>query len=211
MLLGTCPALAVTTTVFNALGMGIATTLVLICSNLLVSLLKKVIPDSVRIPCYIIIISVFVTIVGFLLEALSPDLFNALGIFFPLITVNCIVFGRAEVFASKNSVFKSVLDGAGMGLGFTFALFLMGAIRELLGSGTFLGFSVTDKIFAPINFFVIAPGGFFVFGVLIAVVNKLYGGAVLRKKKEFTCGKCPAAAECGGAACGSDEIEETED
>ncbi len=199
LLLGTCPFLATTTSAFNGLGMGVSTTAVLICSNVVISLLKKVIPDKVRIPCYIVVIAGFVTVVQMLLKAYLPALDKSLGLFIPLIVVNCIILGRAEMFASKNTVFDSLLDGLGMGLGFTFALFMMGAIRELLGSGAILGFGVIPKAVAPMTIFMLAPGGFFVYGCLVAAINYLSNGRAI-KKKDFSCDACGA---CGGC-CGGD-------
>ena len=199
LVLGTCPTMAVTSSAINGLGMGIAATAVLIFSNILISALKKVIPDKVRIPCYIVVIAGLVTIVQYLVKAYASDLDKSLGVFLPLIVVNCIILGRAEMFASKNSVVDSALDGMGMGLGFTLALFMMGAIREVLGSGTLLGMSLYS--FDPISIFKLAPGGFFVFGCLIALVNKLTKGKAI-KKKEFSCAGCPSAGICGKAEKG---------
>ena len=196
LLLGTCPTLAVTTMAVNGLGMGIATMLVLICSNVAISLLKSIIPDQVRIPCYIVVIAGFVTIVSFLLKAYAPALDKALGIFIPLIVVNCIILGRAEMFAGKNTVVNSAFDGIGMGLGFTFALFLMGSIREILGSGAWMGISLTADYIEPMSIFMLAPGGFFVFGCLVALINKLSHGKAI-KKKEMGCAGCPSASACG--------------
>lgn len=197
LVLGTCPTLAVTTMAVNGIGMGIAATLVLICSNIVISLLKKVIPDSVRIPCYIVVIASFVTIVQFLVKAFAPDLDKALGVFLPLIVVNCIILGRAEMFANKNTVLASALDGVGMGIGFTLALFCMGSIRELIGNGTWMGINVTANLWDPIIVFLLAPGGFLVFGSLIALVNHLTKGKGMRK--EFGCAGCPSAAACQAA------------
>lgn len=176
-LLGLCPALAVTTSVVNGLGMGLATTFVLLGSNIVVSLLAKYIPSRVRIPAYIVIIATFVTIVDSLIQAFSPALNKSLGIFIPLIVVNCIVLGRAEAFASRNRVGVSILDGLGMGLGFTLALSLLAGIREILGSGTFLGFNVLGDI-PPVLIFVLPPGAFLALGFIIA------GVAWLSRKKE---------------------------
>ena len=204
MLLGTCPTLAVTTLAINGLGMGLATTFVLVCSKVVISLLKNVIPKEVRLPSFIVIIAGFVTFVSFMLQSYLPDLYNALGVFLSLITVNCIILGRAEMFASKNNVAASALDGLGMGLGFTFALLCIGIIREILGSGSVFGFSFGDW-FEPIAFFVTPAGGFFVFGVVIAVVNILSNYKVSSKK--FGCKNCPNAAACqskdGEGACES--------
>ena len=171
LILGTCPALATTSSAMNGLGMGLATTFVLIGSNSVVSLVAKQIPDKVRIPSYIVIIATFVTIVDLLMQAYTPALYEQLGIFIPLIVVNCIVLGRAEAFANKNTVFSSFIDGLGMGLGFAMALGMIGSIREILGSGSIFGFK-----FIPgdaILVFVLAPGAFIVFGYLIAIMNKL--------------------------------------
>lgn len=193
LVLGTCPTLATTTSAINGLGMGVAATAVLVFSNLLISLLKSVIPDKVRIPCYIVVIAGLVTVVQMLVQAHAIDLYNALGVFLPLIVVNCIILGRAEMFASKNNPIDSVLDGLGMGMGFTLTLFMMGAIRELLGSGSIFGVTVLST---PIAIFGVAPGGFIVFGCLVALVNKITSGKAI-KKKEFSCADCPVASVCG--------------
>ena len=171
LVLGTCPTLATTSSALNGMGMGLATTFVLIGSNVAISLLKDVIPDKVRIPGFIVVIATFVTIVDQVMQAFVPSLYETLGIFIPLIVVNCIVLGRAEAYASKNSVWSSFLDGAGMGLGFTGALGVLGTIREILGSGSVMGFKFIegDGILA----FILAPGAFIALGYLIAVVNKV--------------------------------------
>ena len=161
LVLGTCATLAVSTAASNAIGMGLATTFVLVCSNAVISLLRKVIPDKVRIPSYITIIAGFVTIVQMFIKAYSPDLDKALGIYLPLIVVNCIILGRAEMFANKNPVLPSIVDGLGMGVGFTATLLLMGIIRELLGAGTIFGLAVTSNFMDPILIFILPPGGFF--------------------------------------------------
>ena len=168
-----CPSLAVTTSAINALGMGLATTFVLLMSNMLISLLKNVIPNKVRIPAYIVVIATFVTIVDLVLKGFVPPLAESLGLFIPLIVVNCIVLGRAEAFASKNSVLDSVLDGIGMGLGFTLALFVIGSIREILGSGSFLGLSIPFMKGNEILVFVLAPGAFIVLGFVMALVRRI--------------------------------------
>ncbi|HNY15063.1 MAG TPA: electron transport complex subunit E [Bacteroidales bacterium] len=171
LVLGTCPTLATTSSAMNGLGMGVATTFVLLGSNVVISLLSGVIPDKVRIPAFIVIIASFVTIVDLVMQAYVPSLYETLGIFIPLIVVNCIVLGRAEAYASKNSVLSSFFDGLGMGLGFTMALGIMGTIRELLGNGSILGhkFISGDGILV----FILAPGAFLVLGYLIALINKL--------------------------------------
>ena len=169
LLLGLCPTLAVTTSAINAIGMGLATTFVLIMSNTIISLLKNIIPNEVRIPAFIVVIATFVSIVDLVLQAYIPALAASLGLFIPLIVVNCIVLGRAEAFASKNSVLKSLLDGVGMGIGFTFALFIIGSIRELLGNGGIFDFKFVNGY--EILIFVLAPGAFIVLGFVIAIVK----------------------------------------
>ncbi|PKP35467.1 MAG: electron transport complex subunit RsxE [Bacteroidetes bacterium HGW-Bacteroidetes-17] len=171
LLLGMCPTLGVTSTAVNGLGMGLATTFVLVCSNIVVSLVKNQIPDKVRIPAFIVIIASFVTIVELSMQAFVPALFESLGLFIPLIVVNCIVLGRAEGFASKNNVFSSALDGLGMGLGFALALTILGSVREVLGNGSFFGMRFMEG--DAILIFVLAPGAFIVLGYLIALINKL--------------------------------------
>ncbi len=171
LFLGLCPTLGVTTSVINGVGMGLATTFVLLMSNIVVTLVKNFIPDKVRIPSFIVIIASFVTIVELLMQAYLPGLFDELGLFIPLIVVNCLVLGRAEAFASKNTFVSSVVDGLGMGLGFTMALFFLGGVREILGSGSFLGFK-----FIPgdgILLFILAPGAFIALGYLIMIMNKI--------------------------------------
>jgi electron transport complex protein RnfE len=173
LVLGTCPTLAVTTSAINGIGMGLAATVVLLGSNIAISLTRKLIPDKVRIPAYITIIAGFVTIVEFLMRAFAPALYDALGIFIPLIVVNCIILARAEMFANKNTVFYSALDGIGMGFGFTLALTLIGSIRELLGNGTIFGATVTANLFDPAVIMILPPGGFLVFGIIIGLLNKI--------------------------------------
>ena len=170
LVLGTCPTLAVTTAVSNALGMGAAATVVLICSNFVISALRKVIPDKVHLPCYITIIATFVTLVQMIVKAYAPALDTALGVYLPLIVVNCSILGRAEMFACKNNVVDSALDGLGMGLGFTLALTLMATVREILGSGTWLGLQIIPKSIPNFTLMTSAPGGFFTFGCLMALV-----------------------------------------
>lgn len=172
LVLGTCPTLAVTTSVTNALGMGGATTFVLLMSNMIISALKNVIPDKVRIPCYIVVIAAFVSMIDLLIQGFLPSLSASLGVFIPLIVVNCIVLGRAEAFASKNSIFDSMLDGLGMGIGFTIALTLIATVRELLGAGTFCSFRVIPADY-NILIFVLAPGAFIVFGFIMALVRHI--------------------------------------
>ncbi len=170
LLLGLCPALGVTTSAINGLGMGLATTFVLVMSNLVVALIKSMIPDKVRIPSFILIIASFVTIVELVMQAYMPGLFDALGLFIPLIVVNCLVLGRAEAFASKNNIGSSLVDGFGMGMGFSFALTLLGGVRELLGAGAIFGFNLLegDLMLA----FILPPGAFIALGYLVAITNK---------------------------------------
>jgi len=195
LVLGTCPTLATSTSIINALGMGAAATIVLIFSNMVISALRKVIPDKVRIPCYIVLIAGLVTMVQMLVKAFAPALDEALGIYLPLIVVNCIILGRAEMFASKNKVLASAIDGLGMGVGFTLALFLMASIREIFGSGTFAGYPLPILANHHISILTMAPGGFLVFGLLIAAVNKFSKNKP--HKKEFGCDNCPQAEACG--------------
>lgn len=204
LLLGTCPTLAITTTVSNAFGMGAAATAVLLGSNAAISALRKVIPDKVRIPSYIVIIAAFVTVVEMIMHAYTPSLYDALGVYLSLIVVNCIILGRAEMYASKNSVGASVLDALGMGIGFTLALLAMSLIREVFGAGTIMGYTIPFISDYTIPLLKEAPGGFFVFGCLIALVNK-FGSH--KPKKEFSCKGCPSAAICTGE-CGSGEERE---
>ena len=196
LLLGTCPSLAVTTMASNAIGMGLATTFVLIGSNVVISLIKNIIPKTVRIPCYIVVIAGFVTIIKLLMDAYVQPLYVALGVFLDLIVVNCILLGRAEVFASKSTVRASFVDGLGMGLGFTLSLFIIGSVRELLGSGTWMGITVTAGLIEPMGIFTTAAGGFFVYGILIAVVGVLMRKNGRRPQKSFGCAACPSAAVC---------------
>ena len=173
LVLGTCPTLALTSQAINGIGMGIAATFVLAGSNFLISLLRNVIPDDVRLPAYIVIIASFVTIVELMIKAYAPALDQALGLYIPLIVVNCIILARAEMFANKHGIIESTLDGIGMGIGFTLVLLVMGSIRELLGAGTIFGITVTANIIDPMTIMIMTPGGFFVFGCLIALANKI--------------------------------------
>ena len=214
LLLGTCPTLATTSSAFNGMGMGIAATVVLICSNIAISILAKIIPDKVRIPCYIVVIAGFVTIVQFIVQAFAEPLYNSLGVFLPLIVVNCIILGRAEMFASKNGVLDSALDGAGMGLGFTCSLTCIGAVREIIGSGTiFSGFFLGGDELAeqltvhlpfisdhPLMIVALAPGGFFIYACAIAVVNKILQSKG-KKPREFGCQGCALASICQQEKC----------
>lgn len=195
LVLGTCPTLAVTTSVSAAVGMGIAATLVLICSNVVISALRKVIPDTVRIPCYIVLIAGFVTIVQLFMQAYVYSIYESLGVYLALIVVNCIILGRAEMFARENTVANSLFDGIGMGLGFTLALLAMATIREVFGSGTFCGIDIPFLKDHSISILTMAPGGFFVFGCLIALINKITKGKGV-KRKDFSCDICPSASFC---------------
>ncbi len=196
LVLGTCPTLAVSTSVESAIGMGLAATVVLVCSNIVISAMRKVIPSKVRIPAYIVIIAGFVTLVQMLVKAFLPQIDEMLGVYLPLIVVNCIILGRAEAFASKNTVLYSAVDGVGMGVGFTAALLLMGGIRELLGAGSIAGFTVFPETIPPMTIFVLAPGGFFVFGILIALANKVAESNGKPKAELKGCSACPMASTC---------------
>lgn len=203
LVLGTCPTLAVTTSLSSAIGMGVAATLVLACSNTVISLLRKVIPQKVRIPAYIVIIASFVTIVQMLVKAFVPFLDAQLGVYLPLIVVNCIILGRAEAFAGKNPVLASLFDGLGMGVGFTAALMCMGIVREVLGSGAidltsyFEGLKIEIPFLKdnPLLIFILPPGGFFVFGMLMACVNRL-AEKKGKPKAELACSGCPMKDNC---------------
>ncbi len=201
LVLGTCPTLAITTAAINGIGMGISATLVLICSNVVISLLRKVIPDKVRIPAYITIIAGFVSVVQMLVKAYLPDIDKSLGIYLPLIVVNCIILGRAEMFASKNAPLLSALDGLGMGIGFTAVITLMGAIRELLGAGTLFSFPITASLIDPMIVFLLPPGGFFVFGVLVAVSNAIAKKQGKKPVEHLGCKGCPSRESCNKEEC----------
>lgn len=203
LVLGTCPTLAVTTAAVNGIGMGVAATIVLLGSNIVISLLRRVIPDRVRIPAYITIIAGFVTMVQMLVKAFAPAIDTALGIYLPLIVVNCIILARAEMFASKNTVLPSILDALGMGAGFTACLVLMGAIRELIGAGTIFSLPVTSAFMEPMLIAILPPGGFFVFGVLVALANKLAKRAGKKPVETLGCAGCPSAGVCGQKECPS--------
>ena len=188
LMLGMCPTLAVTTSAINGIGMGLSTTVVLVMSNMLISMLRKIIPDSVRMPAFIVVVASFVTIVQFLMEGFTPSLYDSLGIYIPLIVVNCIILGRAESYASKNPVLPSIFDGLGMGLGFTLSITCIGAVRELIGAGSIFGKQIlpladaaAGKIgYEPVTIFILAPGAFFVLAFLSALQNKFKIGAAKR-------------------------------
>lgn len=195
MMLGMCPTLAVTTSLTNGVGMGLTTTVVLALSNLMISLLRKFIPDGVRVPAFIVVVASFVTLVQFMLEAYLPSLNESLGIYIPLIVVNCIILGRAESYASKNPPLPSLFDGIGMGLGFTFALGILGAVREIIGSGSILGHQFWNE---PIGIFALAPGAFFVLAVLVMIQNKIKlntGKKLEEKSCDGNCNSCMSKCE----------------
>jgi len=194
LVLGTCPTLAVSTSAVNALGMGVAVIAVLTCSNVVISALRKVIPGKVRIPAYITLIAGFSTLAQMIISAFSPELNAALGVYLPLITVNCIILGRAEAFAGQNPVLASACDGLGMGIGYTAAIFLMGCVRELLGAGTIFGANLLPASAEPILIFILPPGGFFIFGLLIAATNKLAERTGRKKVESLGCNGCHACA-----------------
>ena len=211
LVLGTCPTLAVTTSALNGIGMGLSATFVLICSGAVVSLLRNVIPQRVRIPAYITIIAGFVTIVQMLVKAFLPSIDAALGIFLPLIVVNCIILARAEMFAAKNPVIPSVLDGLGMGIGFTATLTAMGIIRELLGAGTIFSLPVTANVIDPMLVMILPPGGFFVFGILVAVSNALATKKGKKPVEGLGCGGCSQNGSCPFADMQSTECAKPEE
>ena len=206
LMLGLCPTLAVTTSAINGIGMGLSTTVVLVMSNMLISMLRKIIPDSVRMPAFIVVVAALVTIVQFLMEGFTPSLYDSLGIYIPLIVVNCIILGRAEAYASKNKPIASLFDGIGMGLGFTLSITCIGAVRELIGAGSLFGHQILPLAdaaagmagYEPITIFILAPGAFFVLAALSALQNKFKIGAAKR-------GIDPSNPDCGGscAACGN--------
>lgn len=199
LMLGMCPTLAVTTSAVNGCGMGLTTTAVLVMSNLMISLLRKIIPDRVRMPAYIVIVASFVTMIEFLLEGFVPSLYNSLGIYIPLIVVNCIILGRAEAYASKNPVLPSIFDGLGMGLGFTVAITILGAFRELIGAGTIWQIQVLPlEYYSPVNIMILAPGAFFVLAMLVAVQNKVKSKKPQKAENNCTTDGC---AGCGNVLC----------
>lgn len=184
LILGMCPSLATSSNAVNGMGMGLATTFVLLCSNVVISAVRNIVPAKIRIPCYIVVIATFVTVVDLLMQAYTQSLYNALGIFIPLIVVNCIILARAEAFASKNGVLASVFDGLGMGVGFTLALTLIGMIRELIGSGCLFGMQVMSASYEPMLLFVMASGGFLTFGILLGLFNLVVRRIEDRRRRE---------------------------
>ena len=203
LMLGMCPTLAVTTSAINGLGMGLTTTVVLIMSNLIISMLRNIIPDKVRIPAFIVIIASFVTVVEMVLQAYLPFLYDALGIYIPLIVVNCIILGRAEAYASKNPVIPSLFDGIGMGLGFSVALTAIGAVREILGAGEVFGFHVMPASYVPFSIFIMAPGAFFVLACLTALQNKvkINGEKKGKDMSKIQSGCNSDCMSCGDSGC----------
>ena len=206
LMLGMCPTLAVTTSAINGLGMGLTTTVVLLLSNILISMLRKVIPDGVRIPAFIVIIASFVTIVELLLEGYIPSLYSSLGLYIPLIVVNCIILGRAEAYASKNGVIYSAFDGLGMGLGFTLGLTCIGIVREVIGNGTIFDVKVTPASYEPLTIFILAPGAFLVLAFLTALMNKI---KMSKGKSTGVTGDCDQLCKsCPNTACAGKKIKE---
>ena len=202
--LGMCPTLAVTTSAINGIGMGLSTTAVLMFSNLVISLLRNFIPERVRIPGYIVVIASLVTIVQFLLQAYVPSVNDSLGVYIPLIVVNCLILGRAEAYAGKNGPVNSFFDGLGMGLGFTLSLTILGAFRELLGAGTIFGLTVlSESFYTPITIFILAPGAFFVLSCLVAIQNKIKNRKPKEPGQPKTSGGCGDCSQCTNSACGS--------
>ena len=211
LILGTCPTLATSTSVISALSMGIAATVVLVCSNVVISALRNIIPDTVRIPCYIVVIAAFVTAVQMLLQAFLPSIYDMLGVYLALIVVNCIILGRAEMFARKNGVVDSALDGVGMGIGFLVALLLIATVREVLGAGTFAGIEIPFMENLKIPVLVMAPGGFLVYGIIIAIMNKLTEKRGGVKRKSFSCEGCPSSHLCNKTECIVSEESSSQD
>ena len=202
LMLGMCPTLAVTTSAINGVGMGLTTTVVLIMSNMLISMLRKIIPDSVRMPAFIVVVASFVTIVQFLLEGFIPSLYDSLGLYIPLIVVNCIILGRAESYASKNPVLPSIFDGIGMGLGFTIGLTSIGIVREVIGAGQIFGKQIMPSSYEPVTIFILAPGAFFVLAGLVAIQNKVKRNAANKGKETVKTGCGEGCASCGNSSCG---------
>ena len=202
LMLGMCPTLAVTTSAINGVGMGLTTTVVLVMSNMLISMLRKIIPDSVRMPAFIVVVASFVTIVQFLLEGFIPSLYDSLGLYIPLIVVNCIILGRAESYASKNPVLPSIFDGIGMGLGFTIGLTSIGIVREVIGAGQIFGKQFLPSSYEPVTIFILAPGAFFVLAGLVAIQNKVKRNAANKGKETVKTGCGEGCASCGNSSCG---------
>ena len=206
MMIGMCPTLAVTTSATNGIGMGLTTLVILTLSNMMISLLRKMIPDGVRMPAYIGVVASFVTIVQLLLEGYIPELYDALGIYIPLIVVNCIILGRAEAFAGKNKVIPSIFDGLGMGIGFTIGLTSIGAVRELIGAGQLFGFQILPTSYEPVTIFIMAPGAFLVLALLVAVQNYVKNKKAAKGQpvQQSFCGQ--GCGSCGNTACGGKKL-----
>ncbi len=218
LMLGMCPTLAVTTSAINGVGMGLSTTVVLVMSNMLISMLRNIIPDKVRVPAFIVVVASFVTIVQFMMQGFVPSLYASLGIYIPLIVVNCIILGRAESYASKNPVIPSIFDGIGMGLGFTFGLTCIGIVREILGAGQIFGFQLLPLAedggfgYTPITIFVLAPGAFFVLAMLVAIMNIIRARAEKKGKPLPAAQGCLAGdcASCGQGSCSGKQLSNAE-
>ena len=212
LILGMCPTLATTTSAINGVGMGASTLIILTLSELIISLLRNIIPSRVRLPAFIVVIASFVTMVDFLMAGFTPGLYKSLGIYIPLIVVNCIIMGRSEAYAGKMPPIAAFFDGIGMGLGFTFALFCLGSVREIIGAGTWFGMKITPASYVPVNIFVLAPGAFLVLGWLVAIMNKLKIGAGRRPGVDPTegnlCGDCTNCMKLGATCGGKSEIAE---
>ncbi len=213
LMLGMCPTLAVTTSAINGIGMGLSTTAVLVMSNMLIAMLRKIIPDSVRMPAFIVVVASFVTIVDFLLEGFVPSLYASLGLYIPLIVVNCIILGRAESYASKNPVLPSIFDGIGMGLGFTVGLTCIGIVRELIGAGSVFGHQIMPDSYEPFTIFILAPGAFFVLACLVALQGKIRRSLEKKGKKVAKpagcgegCAACASRGVCGGHLIEPDKV-----
>lgn len=209
IMLGMCPTLAVTTSAMNGLGMGLTTTVILVLSNMMISMLRKIIPGGVRMPAFIVVVASFVTMVQFLLEGFIPSLYDSLGIYIPLIVVNCIILGRAEAYASKNPVMLSMFDGIGMGLGFTVGLTSIGIFREIIGNGTIFNFRIMPDFYEPITIFVLAPGAFFVLAGLIAIQNKVKLIKSKQNGEKVMVSSCTdgGCSSCGSTVCDNREQE----
>lgn len=214
LMLGMCPTMAVTTSGINAVGMGLSTAVVLTLSNVVISMLRKIIPDKVRIPAFIVIIASFVTVVQMLMQGYLPSLYSALGIYIPLIVVNCIILGRAESWAYKNTVISSAFDGIGMGLGFTLGLTCIGVVRELIGAGTVFGFNIMPAFYKPATIFIMAPGAFFVLAALVAIMNAIKlreGKAIIDTDCAGDCGSCAKACSERNSEKKAEKTEENSD
>ena len=207
LMLGMCPTMAVTTSAINGIGMGLTTMVILAMSNMMISALRKIIPDGVRMPAFIVVVASFVTIVQFLLQGYVPSLYDSLGIYIPLIVVNCIILGRAEAYASKNPVIPSLFDGIGMGLGFTVGLTCIGAVREIIGSGKVFGFRIMPEAYEPFTIFILAPGAFLVLSLLVALQNRIKRSKEAKGEKTNIGGGCTGSCASCGSACKGGKTE----